>query len=267
LPLGANPPGELATQLDGHRAALLRHCHRVLGSSFEAEDAVQETLVRAWRGVKDFRGRSAVRTWLYRIATNVCLDMLAASQRRARPASFPEVRSPDAVPRPAATAQAELARLSGEVDDDADPADVAVLRESVRLALLVALRQLPPRQRAVLILRDVLRWKADEVATLLDTSVPAVNSALQRARSTVARTPAGQDAPVEIGDASHDLLRRYVHAFEHHRIDTLTDLLREDAGEAAPRRPGRGRRLGRWPSHPPHGRGELPDAGRPSRRG
>jgi RNA polymerase sigma-70 factor (ECF subfamily) len=203
----------------------------MLGSSFEAEDAVQEALVRAWRGVNDFRGRSAVRTWLYRIATNVCLDMLAANQRRARPISVAVADRADGRPSALADAtSAELGDISGDPDRDADPAGVAVRHESVRLALVDVLRELPPRQRAVLILRDVLGWRAGEVADLLGTTVPAVNSALQRARASVpARRRTAEDAPGEIGPARAALLTRYVHAFQHDHVDRLVALVREDA--------------------------------------
>src|SRR5258706_1920958 len=174
---------QLDLQFEQHRVALTGFCYRMLGSSFEAEDAVQETMVRAWRNADRFEGRSSLRTWLHRIATNVCFDLLGANQRRARPMDFGR----------AAVAPSEAGETLGEnvwlqpipdalsVAGDGDPAEVAVARETIRLAFVAALQTLPPRQRAVLILREVLHWKAEEVADLLDSSVASVNSALQRA--------------------------------------------------------------------------------------
>jgi RNA polymerase sigma-70 factor (ECF subfamily) len=221
-------------QLETYRVELTAYCYRMLGS-VDAEDAVQETLIRAWRGLDKFEGRSALRSWLYRIATNVCLDMIDARKRRARPmdlgpAGEPVVenlRTPDQLwiePMP-----------DGLVVPDADPADVVAGRESVRLAFVAALQQLPPRQRAVLILCEVLRWKASEVAELLETSVASVNSALQRARATLEAsdaTPSTTAPSVEGADA--ELLLRYVAAFEAYDMDALTSLIREDATQSMP---------------------------------
>ena len=215
------PPAEVMPELEAFRTELTGYCYRMLGSAFEAEDAVQETLVRAWRAYDRFEGRSSLRSWLYRIATNVCLDMLGASQRRARPMDLnpPPARRHAAS---AATARVGLDRAGAGRPRRArrrDPAEVAVARESVRLAFVAALQHLPPRQRAVLILREVLRWQANEVAELLETTVASVNSALQRARATLAR-PTVEDArrPKPMDDASRGTagsLRRCLRALRH----------------------------------------------------
>ena len=217
-------------EFETHRRELTGYCYRMLGSGFEAEDAVQETMVRAWRGADGFEGRSGVRSWLYRIATNVCLDMLRGAQRRARPIDL----------GPAAPASSALGAGLPEVTwiqpiaderilpEGRDPANVATARESVRLAFVAALQHLPPRQRAVLILREVLCWRAAEVAELLGTSVASVNSALQRARATLETTEV-DDTPSQLGDEERELLARYVDAFERYDIDALVKLLREDA--------------------------------------
>jgi RNA polymerase sigma-70 factor (ECF subfamily) len=225
-------PADLAPQLEGHRVELTAYCYRMLGSAFEAEDAVQETLVRAWRGLERFEGRSALRSWLYRIATNVCLSMLGASQRRARPMDLDSASTADRplpAPLPEATwiepiPDARVLKTGG------DPADVAIARESIRLAFVAALQLLPPRQRAVLVLREVLRWRADEVAELLGSTVASVNSALQRARSTLAVSHVTGTQPSEpMDDATQALLARYVQAFESYDMDALTSLLKQDA--------------------------------------
>ena len=229
-------PAELMAQLEQHRVELTAHCYRMLGSAFEAEDAVQETLLRAWRAYDRFEGRAALRSWLYRIATNVCLSMLSASQRRARPIDL----SPSSTAASAlGTPLPETAWIEPVPDirvvAAGDPAEVALARESVRLAFVAALQHLPPRQRAVLILREVLRWKASEVAELLETSVASVNSALQRARSTLAASKIGDEAPAEpMDDAQRALLSRYVDAFERYDMDSLTALLHEDASWSMP---------------------------------
>ena len=174
--------------LELHRRELTGYCYRMLGSVFEADDAVQETMVRAWRGLAGFEGRSAVRSWLYRIATNVCLDMVRGRQRRARPMDLGPSSTADGVLGPMLPEHAWVTPVPDArvLPGDGDPAELAVSRESVRLALVTALQHLPARQRAVLILRDVLRWHASEVAELLESSVASVNSALQRARATLA---------------------------------------------------------------------------------
>ena len=208
----------------------------MLGSAFEAEDAVQETLLRAWRSIDRFEGRAALRSWLYRIATNVCLDMLGSRERRARPMDLGPAREPVAENL---NALAEVTWIEpipdGSVVPEGDPAEVAVARETVRLAFVAALQHLPPRQRAVLILCEVLRWKASEVAELLETSVASVNSALQRARSTLDTTDVSAlDTAPSIGAADAELLARYVEAFERYDMDALTSLIHEDATQSMP---------------------------------
>jgi len=228
---------ELDPRLLEHRRELTGYCYRMLGSAFDAEDAVQETMVRAWRGLADFEGRSALRSWLYRIATNVCLDQLSGRQRRALPmdlsgSPWQPVEASLAARRPG-TAWIEPVLDRQVVTEDADPAEQAVQRESVRLAFVAALQHLPPRQRAVLLLREVLRWKADEVAQLLDTTVASVNSALQRARATMAAV-GGDLEPRPLDDEERHLLDRYVDAFQRYDIDTLVTLLHEDATQHMP---------------------------------
>jgi RNA polymerase sigma-70 factor, ECF subfamily len=217
-------------ELEQHRRELTAHCYRMLGSPFEAEDAVQETLLRAWRSLDRFEGRSALRSWLYRIATNVCLDMLEGRERRARPMDL----------GPAGEPVAENLRTLPEVTwiqpvpDSlvADPADAVASRDTIRLAFVAALQHLPPRQRAVLILCEVLRWKASEVAELLDTSVASVNSALQRARATLEASELTPEGSFEEPD--RELLERYVQAFERYDMDALTSLIRDDATQSMP---------------------------------
>jgi len=209
----------------------------MLGSSFEAEDAVQETMVRAWRSYDRFEGRSSVRSWLYRIATNVCLDMLSSRQRRARPMDLGPSRTVDAPLTPPLSETTWIQPIpDGNVLTlEADPAELAVERESIRLAFVAALQHLPPRQRAVLILREVLRWQASEVADLLDTSVASVNSALQRARATLDATELDDTDPVMPLDPEQEqLLARYVEAFERYDMESLTALLAEDATQSMP---------------------------------
>jgi RNA polymerase sigma-70 factor (ECF subfamily) len=224
--------------LEAHRVELTGNCYRKLGTAFEAEDAVQDTLVRAWKAADKFEGRSSLRSWLYRIATNVCFDMLDGRQRRALPMDMGPARSADSgLPAPLP----EVAWLQPVPDarvvpSAADPAEIAELRDTIRLAVVTTLQLLPPNQRAVLILREVLAWPAAEVAELLGTSVPSVNSALQRARATLADNPAtsGGPAPEPLGDDQRDLLARYVAAFESYDMDRLTALLAEDASWSMP---------------------------------
>jgi RNA polymerase sigma-70 factor (ECF subfamily) len=224
-------------QLEQHRAELTAYCYRMLASPFEAEDAVQETFLRAWKSFDRFEGRAALRSWLYRIATNVCLDMLSGRERRARPIDLGPAREPleanlDTLP--------EITWIQPIPDThvapaEGDPAEVAVSRETIRLALVAALQHLPPRQRAVLILCEVLRWKASEVAELLETSVASVNSALQRARATLEeRNLSAADTSLSVYEADAELLSRYVEAFERYDMDALTSLVQEDAVQSMP---------------------------------
>jgi RNA polymerase sigma-70 factor (ECF subfamily) len=218
-------------EIEQHRRELTGYCYRMLGSGFEAEDAVQETMVRAWKNIDGFEGRSALRSWLYRIATNVCLDMLRSRQRRARPMDLGPSGTADAflgAPLPEAT-WIQPVPDDRVLPEDGDPAELAAARETIRLAFVTALQHLPARQRAVLILREVLKWRASEVAELLDTSVPSVNSALQRARATLAARPVDVDA-AEPADADQQaLIARYVDAFERYDVSELVTLLRDDA--------------------------------------
>ncbi len=228
----ATPSADVSARLEAHRVELTAYCYRMLGAAFEAEDAVQETFIRAWRSFDRFEGRSQLRSWLYRIATNVCLDMRGASQRRARPMDLQPASTAD---RPLPEPRAESTWIEPVPDErvvvaGGDPAEVAEARESVRLAFVAALQHLPPRQRAVLILREVLHWRAEEVAELLDTTVASVNSALQRARATLGQRQLRDDTPSgALSDEQRDLLARYVRAFESYDMSALTSLLREDA--------------------------------------
>ena len=227
---------ELELQLERHRPELTAYCYRMLGSAFEAEDAVQETFLRAWRGFDRFEGRAALRSWLYRIATNVCLDMLSGRERRARPMDLGPARSPDGPvggTLPEATWIQPMPDALVVADDD--PAEKAVARETIKLAFVAALQHLPPRQRAVLILFEVLRWKAAEVAELLETSVASVNSALQRARATLeASNVSAAETPPSVDEEDADLLARYVEAFERYDMEALTSLIHEDATQSMP---------------------------------
>jgi RNA polymerase sigma-70 factor (ECF subfamily) len=221
--------------LEGHRRELTAYCYRMLGSPFEAEDAVQDTLVRAWRALERFEARSSLRSWLYRIATNVCMDMLDSRQRRARPMDIGAARSPDG---PIGEILPEVTWIEpipdGRVIGEHDPAAVAESRETIRLAFVAALQHLPARQRAALILCEVLHWKASEVAELLDTSVAAVNSALQRARAAIEAADVLDAADGALSEQDSALLARYVDAFERYDMDALTALIHEDATQSMP---------------------------------
>lgn len=224
------------SDIEQHRSALIGYCYRMLGSPFEAEDAMQDTLLRAWRSKDRFEGRSSLKSWLYSIATNVCLDHLEGRKRRATPMDLGPAKA------------AELANLNVRPDEtwiepipdtlvsaDPDPAEAAVRSESIRLAFVAALQQLPPRQRAALILCEVLHWKAAEAAELLETSVASVNSALQRARSTLAQgTDEAETRPAELGATDQALLARYVEAFERYDMEALCTLIHDDATQSMP---------------------------------
>jgi RNA polymerase sigma-70 factor (ECF subfamily) len=229
--------GYVPADLEQYRRELTGYCYRMLGSAFEADDAVQDTLVRAWKGLEKFEGRSSLRSWLYRIATNVCLEMLGGRNRRARPMDLNAAVTADSL------LDAPLAEVTwiGPVPDDrimtegGDPAEVAVARESVKLAFVAALQHLAPRQRAVLILREVLNWKASEVAELLGTTVASVNSALQRARATLGAVETSESEALKPMDSEQrELLERYVRAFESYDLTALTALLHEDATLSMP---------------------------------
>jgi RNA polymerase sigma-70 factor, ECF subfamily len=228
---------ELDHRLEEHRVELRAYCYRMLASPFEAQDAVQETLLRAWRSFYRFEGRASLRSWLYRIATNVCLDMLKSVERRARPMDFGPAREPVAanlneLPE---TTWLEPVPDGLVVAAGHDPAEVAVARDSVRLAFVAALQHLPPRQRAALILCEVLQWKASEVAELLQTTVASVNSALQRARTTLeASRLTASSTMSSLGESERDLLARYVQAFEAYDMDALTALIHDDATQSMP---------------------------------
>jgi RNA polymerase sigma-70 factor, ECF subfamily len=227
-------PGTDVTEatFEQYRAELTGYAYRMLGSAFEAEDAVQETFIRAWRSLDRFEGRSALRSWLYRIATNVCLDMLSSRQRRARPMDLGPALTADQALGPALPdgKWVEPVPDARVVPAGGDPAEVSVLRETIRLAFVAALQHLPPRQRAVLILREVLQWQATEVAELLETTVASVNSALQRARATLAAKELDAAArPEPLDEDKRALLDRYVEAFESYDMEMLTSLLHEDA--------------------------------------
>jgi RNA polymerase sigma-70 factor (ECF subfamily) len=223
-----------SAQLERHRAALTGHCYRMLGSVTEAEDAVQDTMVRAWQNLHRFEGRASLRTWLYRIATNVCLDALSSRARRERPVED----------GPAGSVHGDLESLPGThwlepvpdaraIPADGDPFELAVLRQSVRLAFVAALQHLPPRQRAALLLTEVLGWSAADVAECIETSVPAVNSALQRARATLASRNVST-VPAPLTDQQAVLLDRYLDAFERYDVDAMVALMREDATLSMP---------------------------------
>ncbi len=223
--------------LEQYRVELTAYCYRMLGSGFEAEDAVQETMLRAWRGLEQFDGRSSLRTWLYKIATNICIDMLKGRQRRALPVDMgPSSKADDTLAEPLPEATWVEPIPDGRVIPiGGDPAEQVELKDTVRLAFVTALQYLPPKQRTVLILREVLRWSAIEVAGLLETSVASVNSALQRARATLETKEEQIGRPTEqIGKDEKKLLARYVDAFERYDIDSFVSLLHEDATQAMP---------------------------------
>ena len=231
-PRTINPDDAWLAELEEYRRPLVGYCYRMLGSAFEADDAAQETIVRAWKNADSFEGRSAVRSWLYRIATNVCLDMLRGRQRRARPMDMGPSQPADGDLGPQLPENLWVTPIPDDrvLPPDGNPEELALARESIRLAFVTALQHLPARQRAVLILREVLRWQASEVAELLDTTVASVNSALQRARATLAGRDLSGPPPAEVmSPQQQKLLELYVEAFEKYDIASLVTLLHDDA--------------------------------------
>lgn len=222
-------------QLEQYRPELTGYCYRILGSAFEAEDAVQETMVKAWKALDRFEGRSSLRSWLYRIAHNICMDVLRSAQRRVRPVDMGGSYTAQS-PLPAPLAESTwLGPVPDAAVEQADPADKAVAKETLRLAFVAALQYLPPKQRAILVLREVLNWSAAEVAELLDTTVASVNSGLQRARATIARAEVTEtDTFDPLNEAQTRLLDDYLSAFEAYDLDRLTSLLHDDATLSMP---------------------------------
>lgn len=227
----------LPEDFEAHRRALTGYCYRMLGSGAEAEDAVQETMIKAWQAVDGFEGRSSVRSWLFRIATNVCIDMSRSPQRRARPMDLGPVRTPDPVHLSDVLPENTwITPIADEqvIDLHGDPAGVTAARDTIRLAFVSTLQRLPARQRAALVLCDVLRWPASEVAELLDTSTASINSALQRARATIADTSSAQPRAEALTDDQRRLLARYVDAFERYDMDALARLMHDDVIQSMP---------------------------------
>ncbi|MDJ0396092.1 sigma-70 family RNA polymerase sigma factor [Rhodococcus sp. G-MC3] len=219
------------SQFDPYRRELLAHCYRMTGSIHDAEDLVQETYIRAWRGYSKFEGRSSMRTWLYRIATNTCLTALEGKAKRPLPTGL---GAPSSDPTDDLVAQHEIAWLEpiadSELSDSGDPAAIVVGRESIRLAFVAALQHLSSRQRAALLMREVLQWKASEVAEALATTTTAVNSLLQRARAQLDEIAPTEDGVLELStERTQDLLKKYVDSFERYDIDQLVELFTEDA--------------------------------------
>jgi len=231
---GSDAGASIEQELESHRRALTGYCYRMLGSGAEAEDAVQESMVRAWKGAERLEDRAALKSWLYRIAGNVCFDMLQGSQRRAQPMDLGPASSADSALGPSEHAWVQPIADARVLAPETDPAELAASRETLRLAFVAALQHLPPRQRAVLILREVLRWQASEVAELLDTSVASVNSALQRARATLAALELDMGGAPAVGSEQEELMTRYVDAFERYDITSLVALLHEDATFSMP---------------------------------
>jgi RNA polymerase sigma-70 factor (ECF subfamily) len=234
--LGSAPTSTSEADLETYRVELTGYCYRMMGSIFEAEDAVQETMIRAWRNLASFEGRSSLRSWMYRIATNVCLTALTATERkRVRPVDF----GPSSFAElPIGPKRPEIPWIEPAPDrmvlpGNVDPAELAVQRESVRLAFIAALQNLPPKQRAAMILCEVLRWKAEEAAELLETSEAAINSALQRARATIEGLDL-VDQKVDLTEDKHQLARKYAESFEAYDMDALTSLLRDEVVMSMP---------------------------------
>jgi RNA polymerase sigma-70 factor, ECF subfamily len=230
---GGQPEGDFPQVTDPYRRELLAHCYRMTGSVHDAEDLVQETYLRAWRAYHGFEGRSSVRTWLYRIATNVCLTALEGRNRRPLPVGLGAPSSDAGAPL---EEKGEIpwlepvpdALLTGD-DSTADPSAVVADRDTIRLAFVAALQHLPARQRAVLILRDVLRWKAAEVAEAMETTTASVNSALQRAHATLEKANLSEDTVTEPTTEQAAMLDRYVEAFWNKDIEAIVSMLTKDA--------------------------------------
>jgi RNA polymerase sigma-70 factor (ECF subfamily) len=234
-PAQPDASGDLTASFESYRRELTGLAYRMLGSAFDAEDAVQETFVRAWQGASKFEGRAALRTWLYRIATNVCLTMLETRKRRVRPIDLGPSQEPIEANLRIRPGEEWLEPIPDAMVVEPDPAEVAESRESIRLAFVAALQQLPPRQRAVLILCEVLQWKAAEVAELLETSVASVNSALQRARATLAAQPPSLGSPSPgLSEQQKALVAQFAEAFQRYDVEALTKLIRTDARQSMP---------------------------------
>ncbi len=232
-----NEPETLDEQLEKHRKELTGFCYRMLGSSFEAEDAAQETMLRAWRSYDRFDGRSSLRTWLYRIATNACIDMLQGRKRRAMPIDLSPASTaegPHPGPVDGSTWVEPVSDLRVLPGGGGDPAETVELRDTIRLAFVAALQYLPAKQRAVLILRDVLAMSANEVAELLETTVQSVNSALQRARATIESKDVTAPSATPMDEDAKILLTKYVDAFERYDVESFVSLLHHDATHAMP---------------------------------
>jgi len=222
--------------LEIYRRELTGYCYRMLGSAFEADDAVQETMIRAWKNADSFEGRSSLRSWLYKIATNVCLDALRGEKRRALPMDLGPSSPPlESLLRPWPAEDIWVTPIPDAkvMPEHGDPAEIAATRESVRLAFVTALQHLPARQRAALILCEVLKLPAAEAAQVLDSSVASVNSALQRARATLAELPEHQ-RPATVDPENAELLARYVDAFQRYDMKALLALIHEDAIQTMP---------------------------------
>jgi RNA polymerase sigma-70 factor (ECF subfamily) len=229
-------PTPAVADLEVYRRDLTGYCYRMLGSGSEAEDAVQETMLRAWQAAHRFEGRSSLRTWLYRIATNVCTDMSRSPQRRARPMDLGPARTPDPIHLTDVLPDGRWITPvtdSAVIDLDGDPAEVAARRDTIRLAFVSALQLLPAKQRAAVVLCDVLRWPVVDVAELLDTTTASVNSALQRARATLATAPVAESTEA-MSEAQQRLLASYVDAFERYGMDALAALLHDDVVQTMP---------------------------------
>lgn len=221
-------------QIEVHRSALTGHCYRMLGSAGDADDATQETIIRAWKNAGQFDGRAALLTWLYRIATNVCLAELSERRRRARPMEDRPAGAPtDPLVQHPHTHWIEPIPDARAIPADADPSERAMLRQSIRLAFVAALQSLAPKQRAALLLVEVLGWSAAEVAETLSTSIASVNSSLQRARATLAGRK-WRGVPSALTESQERMLNRYVDAFERYDVDQLVTLLRDDATFSMP---------------------------------